>query len=316
MAVIRKEQICVSHGDMCCAEGNYGDMDIVWCEPIQDAIANTPGGDVNVGASKDDAMRAQDVFNPVYASNSYGTAIAIIAESARSPEGLVTRSGGGHSSTRRTQAKNRSIETELRQRFERDVVPLYEPLYRQALRMSHNHADAQDLLQDTMVKAYANFHSFRSGTNVNAWLYRILTNTYISGYRQKRKYPTQCSIEQMTDRLMTRPLCTWMKTLSAEDQALAALPDNEIKAAMMAVPAIFRAVVYYADVEGFRCEEIAQIMDIPKGTVRSRLSRGRRRLRGLLVGGTHGTSGQTHARRRVAQCNTLIPSDQIAVTTV
>jgi RNA polymerase sigma-70 factor (ECF subfamily) len=182
--------------------------------------------------------------------------------------------------------------------------------------MSHNHADAQDLVQDTMVKAYANFHSFRSGTNVTAWLYRILTNTYINGYRQKRKYPTQCSIEQMTDGLITRPLCTWMKTLSAEDQALAALPDNEIKAAMMAVPAKFRAVLYYADVEGFRCEEIAQIMDIPKGTVRSRLSRGRRRLRGLLVGGTHGTPGQTHARRRVAQCNTLIPSDQIAVTTV
>jgi RNA polymerase sigma-70 factor (ECF subfamily) len=158
--------------------------------------------------------------------------------------------------------------------------------------MSHNHADAQDLVQDTMVKAYANFHSFRSGTNVTAWLYRILTNTYITGYRRRRGHPTQYSTEQMTDRLMTHPHCAWMKTLSAEDQALAALPDTEIKAAMLAVPEKFRAVVYYADVEGFRCEEIAHIMDIPKGTVRSRLSRGRRRLRGLLVGGADGASGQ------------------------
>lgn len=257
--------MCVSHGDMCCADRNYGDMDIVWCEPIQGAIVNTAGSDVNDGASKDD-----------------------------------------------NQAKNRSIEAKLHQRFERDVMPLYEPLYRQALRMSHNHADAQDLVQDTMVKAYANFHSFRSGTNVTAWLYRILTNTYISGYRQKRKYPMQCSTEQMTDQLMTGPRSARMKTLSAEDQALAALPDTEIKAAMMAVPEKFRAVVYYADVEGFRCDEIAHIMDIPKGTVRSRLSRGRQRLRGLLVGGTMTTSGQTHACKRVAQCNTFITTDQIA----
>jgi RNA polymerase sigma-70 factor (ECF subfamily) len=102
----------------------------------------------------------------------------------------------------------------------------------------------------------------------------------------------QYSTEQMTDRLMTHPQWAWMKTLSAEDQALAALPDNEIKAAMLAVPEKFRAVVYYADVEGFRCQEIAHIMDIPRGTVRSRLSRGRRRLRALLVGGTDGAASQ------------------------
>jgi RNA polymerase sigma-70 factor (ECF subfamily) len=102
----------------------------------------------------------------------------------------------------------------------------------------------------------------------------------------------QYSTEQMTDWLKNHPRCARMKTLSAEDQALAALPDTEIKAAMLAVPEKFRAVVYYADVEGFRCKEIAHIMDIPKGTVRSRLSRGRRRLRALLVGGTGGAAGR------------------------
>jgi RNA polymerase sigma-70 factor (ECF subfamily) len=262
---------------MHCPDGNYGAMDIVRCEPTQGTIVNTPGRDVEDGVSKDGAMRVKDVSNAVYASDSYGTD-AIIAEPG------IDRGS--------TQSKKRSIEAKLRERFERDVVPLHEPLYRRALRMSRNHADAQDLVQDTMVKAYANFHSFRSGTNVTAWLYRILTNTYISGYRRKRGQPMQYSTEQMTDWLKTHPRCAWMETLSAEDQALAALPDTEITAAMLAMPEKFRAVVYYADVEGFRCQEIAHIMDIPKGTVRSRLSRGRRRLRALLVGGTDGAAGQ------------------------
>ena len=267
-------------------------MDIVRSEPTQDTILNTPERDVEDGASKDGAMRVEDVSQPVYASNSYGIATAIIAESASSPEGLAARTDGDRGSIHCAQSEKGSIEEELRERFERDVVPLHEPLYRRALRMSHNHADAQDLVQDTMFKAYANFYSFRPGTNVTAWLHRILTNTYITGYRRKRGSPIQYSTEQMTDRLMAHRECAWMKTLSAEEQALAALPDTEIKAAMLALPEKFRAVVYYADVEGFRCGEIAQLMNIPKGTVRSRLSRGRRRLRGLLVGVTDGASGQ------------------------
>ena len=236
-------------------------------------------------------MQVENAPHPVYASNSCGTATVAIADSASSPEDLVTRAGVDCDGIQCTPSKKRSIDAELSAGFERDVVPLHEPLYRRALRMSHNHADAQDLVQDTMVKAYANFHSFRSGTNITAWLYRILTNTYIDGYRRKR-YPLQYSTEQMTDQLMTHPQCASMATLSAEDEVLAALPDTEIKAAMLAVPEKLRAVVYYADVGGFRCEEIAHIMGIPKGTVRSRLSRGRRRLRGLLVGGTDGASGQ------------------------
>jgi RNA polymerase sigma-70 factor (ECF subfamily) len=282
-------------------------MDLVRCEPTQDTIVNTPGRDVGDGTSKDGAMRVKDVSNPVYASNSYGTATPIIAESEISPEGLVKRADGDRGSTHCSESKKRSIEAKLHERFKRDVVPLHEPLYRRALRMSHNHADAQDLVQDTMVKAYANFHSFRSGTNVTAWLYRILSNTYITGYRRKRGHPMQYSAEQMTDRLMARAQCASMGSLSAEDQALAALPDTEIKAAMLAVPEKFRAVVYYADVEGFRCNEIAHIMDIPKGTVRSRLSRGRRRLRGLLVGRADGASGQP--MRAGASCSAT-PSSQ------
>jgi RNA polymerase sigma-70 factor (ECF subfamily) len=247
---------------------------------------------VESGVSKDGAMRVEYAPNPVYASKAGGTATVVIAESASSPEDLVKTAGVDRDGIQCAPSEKKSIDAELSARFERDVVPLHEPLYRHALRMSHNHADAQDLLQDTMVNAYANFHSCRSGTNVTAWLYRILTNAYIDSYRRKRRRPVQYPIEQMTDRLMTHPQCAWMKTLSAEDQALAALPDTEIKAAMLAVPEKFRAVVYYADVEGFLCEEIAHIMDIPKGTVRSRLSRGRRRLRGLLVGGADGASGQ------------------------
>ena len=171
-------------------------------------------------------------------------------------------------------------------RFERDVAPLREPLYRHALRMCRNHADAEDLVQDTMVKAYSNFHTFLPDSNLKAWLHRILTNTYISGYRRKRWQPVQCSMETITDQeLAAHAQHTPTGLVSAEDEALAALPDTEIRAAMQALPEQFRAVVYYADVEGFRYREIAEMMGTPRGTVMSRLARGRQHLRRLLVDG-------------------------------
>ena len=259
--------MCVTRGDTYCRDRKYWVMDIVRCDPTQDSIIGPLRRELEDGAT-----RVGDVCSRVCASTSYATATAVIAGNER---------------------QKRPIDAELHERFERDVVPLHEPLYRRALRMSHNHADAQDLVQDTMVKAYADFDSFRSGTNVTAWLYRILTNTYISGYRRKRVCPMQYSTEQMIENLTTHPRCASMKTLSAEDQALAAFPDTEIKAAMLALPEKLRAVVYYADVEGFRCKEIALFMEIPKGTVTSRLSRGRRRLRRLLVvGGADVVSGE------------------------
>lgn len=180
----------------------------------------------------------------------------------------------------------RPTAVELTARFERDVVPLLDSLYRHALRLSRNHADAEDLVQETMVKAYAGFHSFRPGTNVNGWLYRILINTYINDYRKKRRQPVQYSTEQITDQHLTA--CaqhTGSGLPSAEDKALEALPDNDIKAAMQSLPPQFREVVYYADVVGFRYKEIAEIMATPHGTVMSRLQRGRRRLRRHLSNG-------------------------------
>ncbi|OBF47152.1 hypothetical protein A5787_10710 [Mycobacterium sp. 852002-50816_SCH5313054-b] len=166
-------------------------------------------------------------------------------------------------------------------RFEREVVPLREPVYRHALRMCRNHSDAKDLVQDAMVKAYSSFHSFTPHTNLNAWLHRIQTNTYINGYRRKQRRPIQYSTEEFTEQQLAAH--TWMGLRSAEDEVLAALPDCEIKAAMRALPIQLRSVVYYADVEGFRYKQIAEIMGTPNGTVMSRLYRGRRHLRRLLV---------------------------------
>jgi len=176
------------------------------------------------------------------------------------------------------------VDTQLRSRFERDVVPLRNLLYRHAFRMSKNHADADDLVQETMMRAYAGFVSFRSGTNLKAWLLRILTNTYINGHRQKRRQPAHYSTEDVTDPYLTEANARSAASAlhSAEDHALALLPDNDIKAAMQALPGPFREAVYYADVEGLRYDEIAALMNTPRGTVMSRLHRGRRQLRTLL----------------------------------
>ena len=167
--------------------------------------------------------------------------------------------------------------------FERDVVPLRMSLFGHALGMTRNCVDAEDLLQETMVKAYVGYHFFRQGTNVNAWLYRILTNAYINAYRRKQRRPVLSPANEITDRQLAA-CAQWSPGLcSAEDEALRLLPDTEIKATMQALPEQFRMVVYYADVEGFTCKEIAEIMDTPVGTATSRLNRGRRRLRKLLA---------------------------------
>jgi RNA polymerase sigma-70 factor, ECF subfamily len=163
-------------------------------------------------------------------------------------------------------------------RFVRDVLPLVDQLYRAARRYTRSTADAEDLVQETMVKAYAGFHNFAAGTNVRAWLFRILTNTWISSYRTAQRRVDEVLAADVTD---VQPNAAGGQ--SAELAALEALGDDEVRDALQALPEGQRLVVYYADVEGFRYKEIAEILDVPLGTVMSRLHRGRANLRALLV---------------------------------
>jgi len=179
----------------------------------------------------------------------------------------------------RSEAPAPADDPVLRERFEREAMPLMPNLYSAALRLTRNPADAEDLVQETFLRAYRGFASFQEGTNLRAWLYRILTNSFINTYRKKQREPVTVEgpddVDEwyLFDRLGSRNVET-----SAESEVLDRIPDEDVQRALEALPEGFRMAVLLADVEGFSYKEIAEILDVPIGTVMSRLHRGRRAL--------------------------------------
>lgn len=169
-------------------------------------------------------------------------------------------------------------------RFEREAMPLLDQMYSAALRTTRNPTDAEDLVQETYAKAFAAFHQYRPGTNLRAWMYRILTNSYINSYRKKQRQPLESDAAEVEDYQLARAASHSSSGLrSAEAEALDHLPDSDVTRALATIGEDFRMAVYLADVEGFAYKEIAEIMDTPIGTVMSRLHRGRKQLRELLT---------------------------------
>ena len=184
----------------------------------------------------------------------------------------------------RASAQRCSPDADLTARFVREVIPLRERLCRHAFGLTRDHHDAEDLVQETMLKACSAFHSFQPGTNLKAWLLRIMINSHINHCRRARRHPVLYSIGELTDRQLAQISVrrTAAGLHSAEEQWLDAVPNHEIGAAMRALPQQYREVVYFCDVEGLSYKEIAALTEIPYGTVVSRLHRGRQRLRHLL----------------------------------
>lgn len=174
--------------------------------------------------------------------------------------------------------------SDIAERFENEALPLLSTIYAGAYRLTQDPTSAEDLTQETFLKAYAAFHQFEPGTNIKAWLFRIMQNTFISQYRKDSKAPYQTSVDELEEWELSALEATSQTVLpSAEMQALRSMPDTVIVDALKQLPEEFRTPVYLADAEGFSYAEIAEILDIPMGTVMSRIHRARVRLRGLLT---------------------------------
>lgn len=170
--------------------------------------------------------------------------------------------------------------------FEADAMPFMNQLYSAAMRMTRNAADAEDLVQETYLKGYRGYERFQEGTNLRAWLFRILTNNYINTYRKKQRRPKESDLEDVEDMFMYRRMggdTTAVLGKSAEDQLMEHITDSRVKEAVEDLPEQYRIAVLLADVEGFPYKEIAEILDIPIGTVMSRIHRGRKALQKALL---------------------------------
>jgi RNA polymerase sigma-70 factor (TIGR02947 family) len=190
---------------------------------------------------------------------------------------------------------------ELDARFMSDALPLLDVLRRGARRLTRNEADAEDLLQDTLLHAYAGFRTFKAETNLQAWLFRILHNRWVSAHRYKQRRPTEVPVDGITEHELAASVARGSSgARSAEAEALDAFPDNEIKAALDALPEGFRLAVYYTDVEGFTYAQTAAIMNVPLGTVMSRVARARQRLRVSLADVARRRRTPEAAERRIA----------------
>jgi RNA polymerase sigma-70 factor (ECF subfamily) len=187
--------------------------------------------------------------------------------------------------------------------FQDEAMGYIDALFSAAMRMTRNEADAEDLVQETYLKAYRSFPGFTEGTNLRAWLYRILTNTYINLYRARQRRPEVTDVEDVENLYLFHRLSNISEaagSASAEEEVLATISDEEVKSALDSLPEVFRMAVYLADVEGFSYAEIAEITDVPVGTVMSRLHRGRRALQKALApyAEAHGLIGVASGRSK------------------
>ena len=177
-----------------------------------------------------------------------------------------------------SQAEASKRDEELEARFEAEALPLLQGLYSAAFRLTRNAADAEDLVQETFLRAYRGFHQFEPGTNLKAWLYRILMNTFINTYRKKQREPQTVSDDEIEDWYLYSKMTEQGAEPSAEAEVIESLPDEDVQEALSSLPEQFRIAVLLADVEGFSYKEIAEITGVPIGTVMSRLHRGRKAL--------------------------------------